>query len=85
MTPESPTHPAKATLPPGAIQFFTWDKNIFIQYTINCMAREIELKQREVISLYSSIQYFFLFFFFLFLGLHLQHMKVPRLGVKWDL
>ena len=26
----------------------------------------------------------FLFFFF-FLGPHLRHMEVPRLGVKWEL
>ena len=29
---------------------------------------------------------FFLFFcFFVFLGPHLRHMEVPRLGVKWEL
>ena len=26
-----------------------------------------------------------LFFFFVFLGLHPWHMKVPRLGVEWEL
>ena len=29
--------------------------------------------------------YFFNFFFFVFLGLRLQHMEVPRLGVKSEL
>ena len=27
----------------------------------------------------------FLFFFFVFLGPHLWHMEVPRLGVQWEL
>ena len=27
----------------------------------------------------------FFFFFFVFLGLHLQHMDVPRTGVEWEL
>ena len=25
------------------------------------------------------------FFFFCFLGLHLRHIEVPKLGVKWEL
>jgi len=29
--------------------------------------------------------FFFLFFFFVFLGLHLWHMEVPRLGVNSEL
>ena len=29
--------------------------------------------------------FFFFFFFFCFLGQHLQHMEVPRLGVKLEL
>ena len=29
--------------------------------------------------------FFFFFFFFSFLGLHLQHMEVPRLGVNLEL
>ena len=29
--------------------------------------------------------FFFLFFLFAFLELHLQHMEVLRLGVKWEL
>ena len=33
----------------------------------------------------SFFSFFFFFFFFCFLGLHLQHMDVPRLGVKSDL
>ena len=28
---------------------------------------------------------FFFFFFFVFLGLYLQHMEVPRLGVESEL
>ena len=28
---------------------------------------------------------FHIFFFFVFLGLHLRHMEVPRLGVKSEL
>ena len=33
------------------------------------------------------VDFFFFFFFCFFLGLHLQHMKVPKLGVKseWQL
>ena len=28
---------------------------------------------------------FFVLFCFAFLGLHLQHIEVPRLGVEWEL
>ena len=29
--------------------------------------------------------FIYLFMYLVFLGLHLQHMEVPRLGVKWEL
>ena len=32
-----------------------------------------------------SVSFFFFFSFFIFLGLHLQHMEVPRLGAESEL
>ena len=32
-----------------------------------------------------SLFVFFIYLFILFLGLYLQHMEVPWLGVKWEL
>ena len=44
---------------------------------------------KEVSCPYTDVQIsiclFFFFFFFVFLGSHLQHMEVPRLGVKLEL
>ena len=37
------------------------------------------------VILESDFQFFFLFSLFFFLGLHLQHMEVPRLGVESEL
>ena len=33
----------------------------------------------------SQANFFFFFFFLVFLGLHLRHMEVPRLGVESEL
>ena len=48
----------------------------------------VELIYIVLISAIGKVLYiysFFFFFFTFFLGLHLQHMKVPRLGVKLEL
>ena len=39
------------------------------------------ISRLEVISMYLFL--YFIFSFFVFLGQHLQHMEVPRLGVEW--
>ena len=39
----------------------------------------------HVTFFFSSFFFFFFFFSFVFLGLHLWHMEVPRLGVKLEL
>ena len=36
-------------------------------------------------SVFSFLSFFFFFFYFFFLGLHLWHMEVPRLGVASEL
>ena len=57
-------------------------------YCISLMQKYAQLKHRPIMQknnfLVSINSFYFLFFFFLFLcflGLHLQHMEVPRLGV----
>ena len=47
--------------------------------------REMKPCQRLDFSFSAGINFYFLFFFFFFLGLHLRHMKVPRLGVELEL
>ena len=41
--------------------------------------------QRTYFIVISLSPFFFFFFFFVFLGPHLRHMKVPRLGVQTEL
>ena len=38
-----------------------------------------------ILSLFSSLLSFLFFFFWSFLGLHLRHMQVPRIGVESEL
>ena len=45
---------------------------------------EIKKKERKKLKIITG-QRFESFFFFFFLGLHLRHMEVPRLGVKSEL
>ena len=35
----------------------------------------------EAMELFKGVFFFFFFFFLSFLGLHLRHMEVPRLGI----
>ena len=49
------------------------------------MPFEQERNQDTPYFLFFVLRYFVLFCFVVFLGLHLQHMKVPRLGVKSEL
>ena len=46
------------------------------------------LLEKQILASFSSgfyLSFFFFFFFFFFLGLHLQHVEVPRLGVELEL
>ena len=47
-----------------------------------CPCPSLEEKPWEVVCPVSFLSFFFFFVFFL--GLHPQHMEVPRLEVKWE-
>ena len=51
---------------------------VYLNIVLSFQAEESFIKQKSC----SEPQFFFFFFFFCFLGLHLQHMEVPRLGVQ---
>ena len=63
-----------------------WDRNYLLRMPCisflskYCMERKINIIVRPYL-----LAFFILFFFFCLLGLHPQHMEVPRLGVESEL
>ena len=45
----------------------------------------LKKKSEVCVGRYSFFFFFFFFFFFVFIGPHLRHMEVPRLGVQSEL
>ena len=45
----------------------------------------LNIKYFNILNVYLNIQGYSFFFFSVFLGPHLQHMDIPRLGVELEL
>ena len=56
----------------------TKNTSIF-EHELLCRRSYIKVREYYILSFSPS------FFLFCFLGLHLRHMKIPRLGVEWEL
>ena len=57
---------------------FTGKAGVGVSYSLIFIPASLSQKEEEFLSLFRLFDFFCLFF----LALHLQHMEVPRLGVK---
>ena len=67
------------------LRLFPFAQNIFFHPFILCLCVFITLPHPELFHPPHSVMLFIFYLFFVFLGPHLWHMEVPRLGVESEL